>query len=94
MWIICEHRRLEKQLSKAPLEIQKRYEKWKDIVEISGPTGLKLVQGFRDEALRGEWKGFRSSRLNQRYRVIYQIEGDQLKVYVVEITPHDYRRKS
>jgi proteic killer suppression protein len=94
MWIIYEHRRLEKQLSKAPLEIQKRYEKCKDIVEISGPTGLKLVQGFRDEALRGEWKGFRSSRLNQQYRVIYQIEGDHLKVYVVEITPHDYRRKS
>ena len=94
MWIIYEHRRLEKQLSKAPLEIQKRYEKWKDIVEISGPTCLKLVQGFRDEALRGEWKGFRSSRLNQQYRVSYQIEGDQLKVYVVEITPHDYRRKS
>ena len=94
MWSVYEHRRLDKQLAKAPLEIQKRYEKWKDIVELSGPAGLKLVQGFRDEALRGEWKGFRSSRLNQQYRVIYQIEGDQLNVYVVEDTPHDYRRKS
>ena len=94
MWVIFEHRRLDKQLNKAPLEVQKRYEKWKDIVEISGPAGLKLVRGFRDEALRGEWKGFRSSRLNQQYRVIYQTEGDQLKVYVVEVTPHDYRRKS
>ena len=94
MWPIYEHRRLERQLTKAPLEIQKRYEKWKDIVEISGPAGLKLIQGFRDEALRGEWKGFRSSRLNQQYRVIYQVQGDQLKVYVVEVTAHDYRRKS
>ena len=94
MWAIYEHRRLDKQLSKTPLEVQKRYEKWKDIVKISGPTGLKLVRGFRDEALRGEWKGFRSSRLNQQYRVIYQIEGDQLMVQVVEVTPHDYRRKS
>ena len=94
MWIIYEHRRLDKQLTKIPLEIQKRYEKWKDIVEISGPAGLKLVQGLRDEALRGEWSGFRSSRLNQQYRVIYQVEGDQFKVFVVEITPHDYRRKS
>lgn len=76
------------------MDVQKRYEKWKDIVEISGPAGLKLVRGFRDEALRGEWKGFRSSRLNQQYRVIYQAGGDRLKVYVVEITPHDYRRKS
>ena len=94
MWIVYEHRRLDKQLTKIPLEIQKRYEKWKDIVEISGPAGLKLVQGLRDEALRGEWSGFRSSRLNQQYRVIYQVEGDQFKVFVVEITPHDYRRKS
>ena len=89
MWTIYEHRRLERQLTMAPLEIQKRYEKWKDIVEISGLAGLNLIQGFRDEALRGEWKGFRSSRLSQQYRVIYQVQGDQLKVYVVEVTAHD-----
>ncbi len=76
------------------MELQKRYEKWKDIVEISGPAGLLLVRGFRDEALREEWKGYRSSRLNQQYRVIYQIKGDRLHVYVVEVTPHDYRRES
>ena len=94
MWAIYEHRRLDKQLSKVPMEVQKRYEKWKDIVEISGPTGLKLIRGFRDEALRGDWKDFRSSRLNQQYRVIYQVKEDQLMVQVVEVTPHDYRRKS
>ena len=94
MWSIFEHRRLDKQLAKVPMEVQKRYEKWKDIVEISGPAGLKLVRGFRDEALRGEWRGCRSSRLNQQYRVIYQVEGNRLKVYVLEVTPHDYKRKS
>jgi addiction module RelE/StbE family toxin len=94
MWLVFEHKRLERQLAKSPLEIQKRYEKWKDVVSLSGPAGLKLVQGFRDEALRGEWKGYRSSRLNQQYRVIYRVKGDELEVYVVEVTPHDYRRKS
>ena len=94
MWSIFEHRRLDKQLAKVPMEVQKRYEKWKDIVEISGPAGLKLVRGFRDEALRGEWKDYRYSRLNQQYRVIYQVEGNRLKVYVLEVTPHDYKRKS
>jgi addiction module RelE/StbE family toxin len=94
MWSIFEHRRLDKQLAKVPMEVQKRYEKWKDIVEISGPAGLKLVRGFRDEALRDEWRGYRSSRLNQQYRVIYQVEGNRLKVYVLEVTPHDYKRKS
>ena len=93
MWSGYEHRRIEKQLAKAPRDVQKRYEKWKDIVELSGPAGLKLIRGFRDEALRGEWKGHRSSRLNQQYRVIYKLEDDHLLVQVVEVTPHDYRRK-
>jgi addiction module RelE/StbE family toxin len=94
MWVIFEHRRLEKQLSKAPVEIQRRYEKWKDIVQISGPSGLKEIRGLRDEALRGIWKGYRSSRLDQQYRVIYQVQGENLMVQVVEVIPHDYRRKS
>jgi len=94
MWDVYEHRRVDKQLSKLPEDVLKRYEKWKDIVEISGPSGLRLIRGFRDEALRGDWKGYRSSRLNQQYRVIYRIEGDQLLVEVVDVNPHDYRRKS
>ncbi len=94
MWSVYEHRRVEKQLSNIPLEIQKRYEKWKDIVELSGPSGLRLVKGFHDEALRGDWKGYRSSRLNLQYRVIYRIENEELRVEVVEVNPHDYRRKT
>ncbi|MFT4807425.1 MAG: addiction module RelE/StbE family toxin [Paraglaciecola sp.] len=94
MWTIFEHKKLDKQLSKAPIEIQKRYEKWKDIVELSGPSGLKLIRGFNDEALSGNWKGFRSSRLNQQYRVIYSIENGEMIVQVLEVTPHDYRRRS
>ncbi|MEH6637452.1 MAG: type II toxin-antitoxin system mRNA interferase toxin, RelE/StbE family [Halioglobus sp.] len=93
MWLIYEHRRLDKQLARAPLEVQKRYEKWKDIVGISGPSGLRLIRGFRDEALAGKLKGFRSSRLNLQYRVIYQVEGNTLRVQVVEINPHEYRRR-
>ena len=93
MWLIYEHRRLDKQLARAPLEVQKRYEKWKDIVGISGPSGLRLIRGFRDEALVGKLKGFRSSRLNLQYRVIYQVEGNTLRVQVVEINPHEYRRR-
>ena len=94
MWEVFEHRRVNKQLSKLPAEVLKRYEEWKDIVELSGPAGLKMIRGFRDETLSGDWKGHRSSRLNQQYRVIYRIERDQLLVEVVEVNPHDYRRKS
>ena len=94
MWEVYEHRRIDKQLSKLPIDILKRYEKWKDIVELSGPAGLRLIREFRDEALRGDWKGHISSRLNQQYRVIYRTKRDQLLVEVVEVNPHDYRRKT
>ena len=93
MWKIFEHRRVGKQLIALPNEVLKRYEKWKDIVAISGPDGLKQIKGFRDEELRGEWKGHCSSRLNIQHRVLYRIEKDQVLVQVVSVTPHDYRRK-
>ena len=93
MWKIFEHRSVNKQLIALPQEVLKRYEKWKDIVAISGPDGLKQIKGFRDESLRGEWKGYRSSRLNIQYRVIYRIEKDRVLVQVVSVTPHDHRKK-
>jgi len=93
MWEIFEHRKAVKQLESLPIDVLKRYEKWKDIVSISGPDGLRQIKGFRDEALRGEWKGNRSSRLNIQHRVIYKIQKELVLVQVVNVTPHDYRRK-
>ena len=93
MWEVFEHTSLVRKLPKLPMDLLKRYEKWKDIVSISGPEGLRLIEGFHDEALKGEWHGFRSSRLGIQYRVIYKLERKVLYVKVIEITPHDYRRK-
>jgi addiction module RelE/StbE family toxin len=93
MWIIYEHHRVDRQYLAIPLEIRKRYEKWKDIVMISGPHGLRNIKGFRDEALLGQWKGCRSSRLGLKYRVIYQVHKQHLLVQVIGLTSHDYRRK-
>ena len=93
MWRIEEHRRVDKQLSGVvPHEILKRYEKWKDIARLSGPPGLRAIKGFHDEALAGEWKGHRSSRLGLQWRVVYRVGADALLVQVVQVTPHDYRR--
>lgn len=92
MWRIAEHSRTGKRLDAAPLEIQKRYEKWKDIARISGPLGLRGIGGFRDEALAGKWCGYRCSRPNLQYRVIYRVVASQRLFQVVEVTPHDYRR--
>ncbi len=93
MWQILEYKRLDRRFKSLPLEILKRYEKWKDIVYISGPEGLRAIRGFNDEALRGQWKGFRSSRLGQKYRVIYKIEATNVLVKVIDLTCHDYRKK-
>ena len=92
MWRIEEHRRIDKQARSAPVEILKRYEKWKDIASISGPLGLRIIKGFHDEALGGEWAGHRSSRLGEQWRVIYQVAAADLVFRVASITAHDYRR--
>lgn len=76
-----------------PTEILKRYEKWKDIAMLSGPQGLRAIKGFRDQARSGDWKGFRSSRLNEQWRVIYSVEADVMIVQVVRVTSHDYRKR-
>ena len=93
MWTIYEHRKAVKQLQSLPTEVLKRYEKWKDIVYISGPDGLRHIKGFHDETLKGKWKGYRSSRLNLQYRVIYRVVKDEILVQVVDLTAHDYRKK-
>jgi toxin HigB-1 len=92
MWRIEEHRRVDKQATAAPPEILKRYEKWKDIAAMLGPMGLRLIKGFRDEALAGQWKGYRSSRLGDQWRVIYRVVADETLFQVASITSHDYRR--
>lgn len=69
-----------------------RYEKWRDICELSGPLGLRHIKGFHDESLGGKWAGHRSSRLGLQWRVIYRVEAAQVQVLVVSLTAHDYRR--
>jgi mRNA-degrading endonuclease YafQ of YafQ-DinJ toxin-antitoxin module len=92
MWRIEEHRRIDKQVASAPIEIIKCYEKWKDIASISGPLGLRLIKGFHDEALPGELQDYRSSRLSSQWRVIYRVNPEKLLFQVASITAHDYRR--
>ena len=93
MWRIMEHRRIDRQCAAAPAEILKRYEKWKDIASLSGPLGLRQIVRFHDEALSGEWKGHRSSRLGIQFRVIYRVMPEAMTFQVLSITAHDYRRK-
>lgn len=93
MWTIYEKKSLIKTIPELPNEIIKHYEIWKKVVEHAGPRGLYLIKGFHDEALKGEWKGYRSSRLSKQWRVIYKIEKKVCEIYVIDINSHDYRRR-
>jgi hypothetical protein len=92
VWVILEHKKLGYELARAPVQIRKKYETWKDIAAHGGPAGLSRIRGFNDEALAGDWKGYRSSRLSQAYRVIYRAEHDRLLVVVERVSKHDYRK--
>lgn len=92
MWKVLEAKKVLKELDAAPKEMQKQYQLWKEIVETSGPQSLLNLSGYRDHALKGEWKGARSSYLNIRWRVLYLIQSDHVQVLVLRIAPHDYRR--
>jgi hypothetical protein len=92
VWVILEHKNLGSELARAPVQIRKKYETWKDIAAHGGPAGLSRIRGFNDEALVGDWKGHRSSRLSQAYRVIYRAERDRLLVIVERVSKHDYRK--
>lgn len=85
-----EHRDISKVCRKLPLSVVKKYELWKSIIFRHGANKLKEFPGFHDEALQGERKGQRSSRLSLQYRVIYAVELEILTVFVMAITPHKY----
>ena len=93
MWEVLEHRNVLRRVRKMPKQVLNRYEKWKDIVRLSGPAGLRLIRGINDEPLRDEWKGHRSSRLGDQYRVIYKVENKRVLDMVIDLAAHDYRRK-
>jgi proteic killer suppression protein len=91
MWYIYEKKALLKAIRKIPIYVLKHYEVWKHIVELEGPQGLRLIKGFHDEALKGIWQRYRSSRLTREWRVIYKVEEKQYEIYVIDLNCHDYR---
>lgn len=91
--VINESKGAQKELAKAPREVVSSYEIWARLIEEHGLAVLREFKGYHDEKLQGEWLGYRSSRLNRKWRVIYQADtpGKIQIVSVVRVTPHDYR---
>ena len=93
MWNIYEKKSLVRKIRKIPKPVLKHYEIWKRMIEFEGPAGLRQIKGFHDEALKGDLKGFRSSRLSKQWRVIYHIKHTICEVYVIDVNPHDYKKR-
>lgn len=77
-------------LEDAPVQVQKKFDLWMEIVNQSGPEALRCTNSWNDEKLLGKLKGKRSSRLNKKWRVEYVVE--KKDVYVVKVHPHTYER--
>ena len=91
---IVETKKADRDLNKAPTEVLKSYQLWCAFIMDQGIDYIKKVRGYRDEKLVGNWKGYRSSRLNKQWRVIYSYSASgAINIVTVErVTPHDYRR--
>lgn len=92
MWLVVLSRQAQKDFGKAPREIQESFIAWQAVVTASGPQALRLINGYWDHALKGEWSGARSSSLKKSWRVIYRVEAQAVHVSVFRISAHDYRR--
>ncbi len=90
MWNLLEHHDIAKIVRRMPPWIVKEYEIWKSLIYRHGPEILRQFPGYHDELLKGQRKGERSSRLSQKYRVIYTVNRKLITVYVLEVTPHNY----
>lgn len=93
MWLVEISKAAEKELSLSPNEVRDSFDAWRALIELSGPQGVQRVNGYWDHSLKGEWKGARASSLNRQWRVIYVVDGQAIKVLVLKITAHDYRRR-
>ena len=85
-------RRAQKQLDRAPQQVNAKMLAWMDAVELDGLKEVRRIPGFHDEPLRGERAGQRSIRLNRSWRAVYVIRdnGDVELVSVEEVMNHDY----
>lgn len=83
MWTVVEHRRIGRQIESIPAKTLIRYETWKDIVSLSGPEGVRCIEGFRDEPRPGKKKGRRQSLLDAGWRVVYRIRKREIRVRAI-----------
>lgn len=79
-----------KKLAKMPKEVRIKTAIWVNTVEFNGVTEARKIPGYHDEPLQGQRFGQRSIRLNRGYRLIYKENKSEKKIFILEVTKHEY----
>ena len=84
--------RAKKDLRSCPGFIVRKFMAWVGAVQLDGLERARRLPGYHDEPLRGEWKGYRSIRLNRSYRAMYSIQDDGFLEFVLveAVNKHEY----
>lgn len=80
-------------IDRSKQNVLKKVTEWTQSVTKQGLEETRKVSGFHDEPLHGPRKSQRSVRLNEQYRLIYEVverKGQKSLVKILEITPHKY----
>ena len=91
MWEIYESKEVTRSLRKISGRIKKNYRAWIEVAKNGGSKNLINFPGFKDKQLSGKLRECRSSRLNIQYRVVYYENKKVKEIYVLKVTPHEYK---
>jgi len=84
-------RAAEKDLMRTPKPLVVKFQKWVNDIEKYGLEEVRKVRGWNDHTLKGDRAGQRAIYLNKKWRAVYVIVGDEIKIVkVTEVHPHEY----
>lgn len=84
-------RTVEKDLRKVPVVLLHKFRRWVWEIEHYGLEEVRKITSWRDHSLYGDRKGQRAIALNRKWRVVYVLTGEEIKIVkVIEVHPHAY----
>ena len=91
MTIIERTKSFDKELSRIPEHIRRKFMLWVKSVEVCGIEKIRNEEnGYCDKVLKGQRKGQYSIRLNKEYRAFYREDKSTNTIKILEVNKHDY----
>ena len=87
---LVDIRAAEKDLMKTPKALVIKFQKWVSDIETYGLEEVRKARGWHDHTLKGDRAGQRAVYLNKKWRAVYAIVGEEVKIVkVIEAHPHE-----